>query len=91
MEYSYTLSLDPINQWVIASITENGTGRVMNDCVFKDTVGLTSEQIRVEVEKSIREELAREVAAEAERVELASRRAALEALVSARPTTLNIS
>lgn len=90
MEYSYTLRLDSDNQWIIASITENETGRTMNDCVFKNTVGLTSEQIRTDVATSIREQLAAEAAAEAERLELASRLAALNALVDGEPVSINV-
>lgn len=89
MTFSYTLRLDKDNQWIIASITDSN-GKSFNDCVFKETVGLTSEQIRVGVENSIREQLATEAAAEAERVEIASRLAALNALVSGGPVSINV-
>lgn len=90
MEYSFKLRLDESNQWIIASITDSH-GKTFNDCVFKETNGLTADQIRAGIEASIHEQLAAAAAEEAERAELASRRAALNTLIRTAGGSITVS
>lgn len=90
MDYTYTLQFDQVNGWLVASIVD-ASGKLFRDCVLKDTSGLTHEDINTAVAQSVRTQLAEEAAIEAERIELASRLAAINALVAdGEPTTLNI-